>query len=219
MRNLLLSSFLAIVLFGCTLGHYNQLKSVPPLPSQEAPQELRPVFGDHFNSFLFKTNISVYGNDFSGLLITKQMQSNDYRVIFTTELGMKLFDFEFADSAFTLHYCVPQFNRPALLKTIQQDIETLLMNKINYSQVTYFTNKPSRNSIKPIIYRIGKISSGKFSDYYFSSGNRLVKIEHAKRQVKKTTFTLDNYQDDIPGYIRIQHHNIRLKIELTLLKK
>jgi hypothetical protein len=212
MKNLLLSSFLTVILFSCTQGHYKRLESIP----SPAEARLKPVFGDHFNSFLFKTNISIYGNDFSGLLVTKQMQRADYRVIFTTELGMKLFDFEFADTAFTLHYCVPQFNRPALLRTIQHDIEILLMNQLDSAQVAYFTDKQNQ-------YTIGKVSAGKFSNYYFfdkkAISSPLVKIEHAKRQLKKTTFTLDNYMEDIPGQIRIQHHDIKLKIELTLLKK
>src|SRR5438105_95390 len=126
MKNLLLSSFLAVSLFGCTLGHYGRLKEV----DQPCTANPGSIFGDNFNSFLFKTNITVYGKDFSGLLVTKQMSPQDYRVIFTTELGMKLFDFEFKDTSFTLHFCVPQFNKPKLLKTIQQDIQILLMNDL-----------------------------------------------------------------------------------------
>ncbi|MCX6296560.1 MAG: hypothetical protein NTX97_10930 [Bacteroidetes bacterium] len=101
----------------------------------------KPIFGDNFNSFLFKTNITVYGKDFSGLLVTKQMSPKDYRVIFTTELGMKLFDFEFKDTAFTLHYCVPQFNKPKLLKVIQKDIETLLMNNLSVKKTVDYIDE------------------------------------------------------------------------------
>ena len=90
MKNFLLSSFIVLLISGCSLGHYGKLKSTLK-PESVA---LHPLFGENFNSFLFKTNIRVYGKDFSGLLVTKQMQPNDYRVIFTTELGMKLFDFE-----------------------------------------------------------------------------------------------------------------------------
>jgi len=208
MRNLLLSSFLAFVFGACSLGHYKKL-----LPATETVP-LKPIFGDYFSSFLFKTNITVYGKDFSGLLVTKQLKPNDYRVIFTTELGMKLFDFEFTDSAFTVQYCVPQFNRPALLKTIQQDIEVLLMNKLKTLPA-----QPLRDEKNT--YLVYKQSDGKFCNYYFkdSNKNQLVKIEHAKGQRKKTTFVLDNYSDDIPGKIQIQHHDIKLKIELALLKK
>lgn len=210
MKNLLLSSVLAFIFLGCSFGHYKKL--VPAAASDIST--LKPVFGDHFNSFLFQTHITLYSKDFSGLLITKQMQPGDYRIIFTTELGMKLFDFEFTDTAFTLHYCIPQFNRPALLKTIQQDMKTILMSGVTSQPMEYFTDKQNN-------YLICKTKQGRFANYYFKekSSQHILKIEHAKKQIKKTTFALENYTGDIPGSIRIQHHDIKLTIELTLLKK
>ena len=209
MKNLLLSSFIAILFSACQFGHYVRL-----IKATSASTSLKPIFGDNFNSFLFKTNITVYGKDYSGLLVTKQMSPQDYRVIFTTELGMKLFDFEFKDTAFTLHYCVPQFNKPKLLKVIQKDIETLLMNNLNKKIFEYFTDSK-------MLYSIHKSKNGKLDNYYFTdkSTAHLVKIDHAKKRRKKTTFILSNYQNDFPGNILIQHHDIKLKIELNLLKK
>lgn len=210
MKNLLLSSFIAILFSACHFGHYKQLNKV----DSANPAHPKSIFGDNFNSFLFKTNIAVYGKYYSGLLVTKQMSPQDYRVIFTTELGMKLFDFEFKDTAFTLHYCVPQFNKPKLLKVIQKDIETLLMNDVNSKTIEYFSDSK-------MLYSIHKTKNGKMDNYYFTekSTSYLIKIEHAKKRRKKTTFTLSNYQNDFPGNILIQHHDIKLKIELNLLKK
>lgn len=212
MKNLLLSSFILILLCSCHFGHYGRLKELNECYYYAT--NLKPLFGDNFNSFLFKTNITVYGKDYSGLLVTKQMSPQDYRVIFTTELGMKLFDFEFKDTAFTLHYCVPQFNKPKLLKVIQKDIETLLMNDLDKKTFKKL-NDPK------MLYSVHKTKNGKLDYYYFAenSTTHLVKIEHAKKRRKKTTFTLSNYQNDFPSNILIQHHDIKLKIELNLLKK
>jgi hypothetical protein len=211
MRNLLLSSCILLLFCACKLGHYNRLISV-----SDKTDDFKSVFDDHFHSFLFKTNLSIYHKDFSGLLVTKQMQPGDYRVIFTTELGMKLFDFEFKDTAFILHYCVPQFNRPALLKIIQQDMQLLLVPYPPSASLSRY--KDSQNK-----YDICKVTQGAvYSNYYFreKSSKHLVKIEHAKRNVKKTTFVLDQYsEEDVPGHLLIQHHDIHLKITLTLLKK
>ncbi len=209
MKNLLLSSLIAIILAGCTLGHYGRLRM-----SDSNTSAPKPFFGDNFNSFLFKTNIHVYGKHFSGLLVTKQLQPNDYRVIFTTELGMKLFDFEFKDTAFTLHYCVPQFNRPLLLKTIQHDIEILLMNNLSGKPVAVLTDKKG-------LYDIKQIHFDDRYNYYFKekASQHLVKIEHSKKWIKKTIFTLNDYKNDFPGNIIIKHCDIKLKIELNLLKR
>jgi hypothetical protein len=211
MKNLLLSSSLVLLLlYGCSFGHYSQLKEIKTI-STAYPKS---IFGDNFNSFLFKTNITVFKKKFSGLLVTKQLSTKDYRVIFTTELGMKMFDFEFKDSAFTLHYCVPQFNNPKLLKVIQNDIETLLMSNLLNKKVTNYEDKKG-------VYTIQKIKFQKSENYYFTekATGQLTKIEHAKKSIKKTTFTLSNYQNDFPGNILIKHHDINMKIELNLLKK
>ncbi|MCE3279166.1 MAG: hypothetical protein K0S44_1357 [Bacteroidetes bacterium] len=175
MRNLLLSSILFIS-SACHLGHYNRLKKIEA-NSTTSPA---PIFGDNFNSFLFKTNITVYGKDFSGLLVTKQMSPKNYRVIFTTELGMKIFDFEFKDTSFTLHYCVPQFNRPKLISTIQEDIKILLMNDLKNKTFEKLADNKG-------IYRIYRSKTDKMYDYYFieESTNHLTKIEHSKKRVKK----------------------------------
>jgi len=198
-----------LLITACSLGRYGKLT-----PSKEQPIIPKPIFGENFNSFLFKTNITVYGKNYSGLLVTKQLQPNDYRVIFTTELGMKLFDFEFKDTSFTLHYCVPQFNRARLLKIIQNDIELLLMNNLsNKNNVDFFDKKNK--------FRIHRTDYNSRNNYYFTelSSNHIIKIEHAKKRAIKTTFTLDNYVDDFPNAIFIKHHDIKLKIELNLLKK
>jgi len=214
MKNLLLSSCIAVLLAGCTFGHYGRLKPLPAPPPGEHALDPKPIFGDNFNSFLFKTNISVYGHDFSGLLVTKQMAPQDYRVIFTTELGMKLFDFEFKDTSFTLHYCVPQFNKPKLLKTIQHDIEILLMNDLKNATFEQYTDAKAE-------YSIAKAKAGSMYNYYFTekATKHLVKIEHSKKRVKKTIFTLSKYVNDFPNNVIIQHCDIKLKIELNLLKK
>jgi len=209
MRNLLLSSFILLILTGCKFGHYGRLKE-----TIDTKASFKPVFGDNFNSFLFKTNIRVYGKDFSGLLVTKQLQPKEYRVIFTTELGMKIFDFEFKDSSFTLHYCVPQFNKPKLLKVIQQDIETLLMNDLEGKPLANYTDSKD-------IYNVSRIQFGNYYNYYFSEKmtQNLVQIDHSKKRRIKTIFTLNDYKESFPTNIIIQHYNIKLKIELNLLKK
>jgi hypothetical protein len=209
MRGLLLSSALLILLSSCTLGHYGRLKVVAISPSST-----KSIFGENFSSFLFKTNIRIYGNDVSGLLVTKQMEPKDYRIIFTTELGMKLFDFEFKDTSFTLHYCVPQFNRPKLIKTIKEDIEILLMNNLYMKGYHDLVDKD-------YLYDIREYNFGKYYNYYFTekSTKQIERIENSKKQVKKVEFLMNDYKDGFPNNIIIKHYNIKLKIELNYLKR
>jgi hypothetical protein len=198
----------ALLLCACHPGHYNKLKKAES-PAIASPQ---PLFGDNFNSFLFKTNLRVYGKDFSGLLVTKQLSPGDYRVIFTTELGLKLFDFEFRDTSFTLHYCVPSFNRPKLLALIQNDIAVLLMNEKAASYIPL-----TGAEIQGMVFRLDK---GERQNYYFTDAAAVVtRIEQAKKRSKKVIFTLSDRKDNFPGHIVVQHYDAKLRIELNLLKK
>ena len=107
MKNLVLSSFIAVLFSACHFGHYGKLNVLED--RKWRVEDKKSIFGDNFNSFLFKTNITVYGKDYSGLLVTKQMSPQDYRVIFTTELGMKLFDFEFIFNIVPIPFVALQF--------------------------------------------------------------------------------------------------------------
>jgi hypothetical protein len=207
MRNLLLSSFFILLLSACHPGGYSKLSknsSTGPTP--------KPLFGENFNSFLFKANISVYGKELSGLLVTKQLAPGDFRVIFTTEMGIKLFDFQFKDTSFTLHYCIPQFNRPKLLKVIRQDIETLLMNDKDpvYEQLS----DPATNTT---VFR--KKDKEHYLYYFQDKNGQLQRIERGSKRSQKVIYHLREYKENFPSSIFIDHKDTRLKMELGLLRK
>jgi hypothetical protein len=100
------------------------------------------------------------------------------------------------------------------LKVIQQDIAILLMNDLQNKSFDYYTDPKN-------IYVIHRLKTDNHYNYYFTekATQHIVKIEHSKKRIKKTIFTLTNYDSNIPGNIIIQHHDIKLKIELNLLKK
>ena len=53
-----------------------------------------PYFANPEIDYAYKANISVYGNDLSGIFIAKKINATTHRVVFTTEFGNKLLDFE-----------------------------------------------------------------------------------------------------------------------------
>jgi hypothetical protein len=208
MRSLLLSSLFIALLCSCNSGHYKSLER-----SSTTAAAPKPIFGENFNSFLFKANIDVYGRKLSGLLITKQVEPRNYRVIFTTELGIKLFDFEFRDSSFTLHYSIPQFNRPKLLNMIRQDIQTLLMNDLNPSALIQLQTKDKTLDVF-------KQDDELHDLYYFSDkSGKLERIERGRKNSKRVTYHLQEYKDQFPNRILIDHHDAKLDMELNLLKR
>jgi hypothetical protein len=207
MKNLLLSSLFFLFLSACSLGHYSRLSKQE---KSTTPNFIFP-FVKNNQTLLFKTNLDIYSKSFSGLLVVKQISSNDFRIIFTTELGMKLFDFEITDSAFIQHYCVPQLNRPKLLNILQEDLSVLLSSNIlNSTTENYYLKSTDENVLKTKWKR--------YKYYYFSKNQHLNKIEKSKNGFVKVRYLLNNYTDDVPQLIQIKHYNIRLKIELRQFK-
>ncbi|WP_341227032.1 hypothetical protein [uncultured Arcticibacterium sp.] len=197
---------LLIMLTGCHQGQYKSL-----IPTENVGERsLKPIFEDRFNSYLFKANIQVYTKKFSGLLVTKQTQLGTYRVIFTTEMGMKLFDFEINQKESIVHYSIPQFDKPLFMDTIKKDLQILLVNGLDKNAAEVFNDK-SGLLVYKYPFDVG-------STYYYQ-GENLSRIEHAERNKKKIVFTLNNYEDDFPQNISIQHYGFRLKIDLTNLQK
>ena len=75
----------------------------------------------------FTASIEVSGHHLSGLLLLKQMPDGSERVVFTSELGVTFFDFEFSDTAFRVVQVIDKLNRKAVVNTLKQDFELLLL--------------------------------------------------------------------------------------------
>src|SRR5690349_10497852 len=98
MRCLLLNSIVCLLLAGCA-SSYQDLKPVQADPACLA--KFKPVF----KSTWYNASIDVVGKHLSGLLLFKTMADSTMRVVFTNEVGITFFDFEFAPNG---HFKVKQ---------------------------------------------------------------------------------------------------------------
>ncbi|MCF8374249.1 MAG: hypothetical protein K9H64_21685 [Bacteroidales bacterium] len=175
------------------------------------------VFGQDFGKVLYKTSIDVYGNHLSGLMFIKNLPADSaYRVVFLSELGMKFFDFEFpktSEGSFKVHYCMAMLNKKMIMKTLQKDLELLLMTGFEGAKQKLKEEDSGK-------YRIRKYKKGSERRLYFkeiSSGN-ISKIERNGRLFNKVEVELSDYQDNAPSRIKIKHSNMKLYLELSKVK-
>src|SRR3978361_803813 len=116
MRHLLLSSCL-FVLVGCS-SVYKNLQ--PATGNINYIQKFKP----NFKNALYKAEIDVVGHHLSGLLLIKTLPDSTIRMVFSTEMGYKFFDFAFSpDGDFKVFYVVKQMNKNAVIKTLKKDFE------------------------------------------------------------------------------------------------
>lgn len=88
------------------------------------------------------------------------------------------------------------------------------MNELKNEQAVVLSDPASKQTVF-------KYEKGKIQSYYFvePQTQELQQIEQAKKRVKKTIFTLSAYEDHFPKNILIHHFDVKLNIQLQLLKR
>jgi phosphoribosylformylglycinamidine (FGAM) synthase PurS component len=201
---LLINCFLAIVLISCG----SVTKNYTPKKLDKTAIEV-PYFSDSKTDYVYKTNISVYGNELSGIFIAKKINDTTHRIVFTTEFGNKLMDFEISENDFKVNSIVSELDRKILINTLKEDFRLLL--KKQYLIQEQFENEASD---------IYKSKDGKRDNYIFISKKeqKLEKIVHASKTKEKFTLLFSSENNIFAEKIQIIHQNIKLKIELNYFK-
>ncbi|MEO8533859.1 MAG: hypothetical protein ABI441_08915 [Flavobacterium sp.] len=201
---LLINCLLAIVFVSCGSVTKNYSPKKLDKTSYEAP-----YFSDSKTDYVYKTNITVYGNEISGIFIAKKINDTIHRVVFTTEFGNKLLDFEISEKSFKVNSIVSELDRKILVNTLKEDFRLLL--KKEYLIQEQFENES---------YNIYKSADGKRDNYLFVSkkNQKLEKVVNASKTKEKITLTFSSENNIFAEKIEIIHQNIKLKIELNYFK-
>ena len=201
---LIINCFLALVFVSCG----SVTKNYTPKKLDKTSYEV-PYFSDSKTDYVYKTNITVYGNEISGIFIAKKINDTTHRIVFTTEFGNKLMDFEISDTDFKVNSIVSELDRKILINTLKEDFRLLL--KKDYQIQEQFENDSAD---------IYKSKDGKRDNYLFISkkDHRLEKIVHSSKTKEKFTLTFSSENNIFAEKIQIIHQNIKLKIELNYFK-
>lgn len=202
---LILSSSLLIML-GCSPAH-RQMQSV------SADVNVLQKFKPAFTVALYNTTVDVVGNHLSGLLLIKKMPDSSTRMVFSNEMGVGFFDFEFAaDGSFKVHSIMKKLNKKSVIKTLQHDFELILMNNLDNSKAIVKTNEGLTYFIFP---------QSKGFNYYITnqSGNELVRMERASNKKTIVEAVMKNYINGIPDTIGISHKTFEFNIGLKRIER
>ena len=135
-----------------------------------------PYFANPETDYVYKANISVYGNELSGIFIAKKMNATTHRVVFTTEFGNKLMDFEISETDFKVNSIVSELDRKILINTLKADFRLLLRH--HFAVQEQFENSENR---------VYKSNEGNRFNYLFvskSSGKLLKIVQTSSRKEK-----------------------------------
>jgi c-di-AMP phosphodiesterase-like protein len=205
MRYLLLSSCLFFIA-GCSRVYENLQ---PAKGDISAIEKLKP----DFKATLYKAQINVTSHHLSGLLLIKILPDSSTRVVFSNEMGLKFFDFEFKPNGdFKVYYVIEQMNKKPVIKTLKKDFELILLLK--QDNKTGFLRKDSQ-----YLYYIFPKKKGYYCYVTDTTNTRIVRMEIASPRRPIVEAVADNYNKGIPDTIGITHKNFNFTIGLKKIER
>lgn len=205
-----LPTVIGLMMLGCSPA-YRQMQS--PDSYRETDVTVLQKFKPAFSVVLYNTSVDVAGNHLSGLLLIKKMPDSSTRMVFSNEMGLGFFDFEFAaDGSFKVYSIMKKLNRKSVIKTLQHDFELMLMNNLDKSKAIVKTSEGLTYFIFP---------QSKGFNYYITnqSGNELVRMERASNKKTIVEAVMKNYIDGIPDTIGISHKTFEFNIGLKRIER
>ena len=97
--------------------------------------DIRPGYTHYFSGnpirLVFKSSLQLSKQNFSGLLVIKQTAPGEYRTIFTTETGFKVFDFTIKNDSYTINYAVGALNKKFIASRLAYTVQAMLLREIS----------------------------------------------------------------------------------------
>ncbi|MDC7994686.1 hypothetical protein [Altibacter sp. HG106] len=204
LQRFIISCLLVGVLQSCSLGLTRGLVAQPP--SEVTFQN--PYFANTALDYVYKAQLQVYGNSFGGIMVVKKTGSETHRVVFTTEMGKTLFDFEFQKEALQIRYIIEALDRKLLIGVLENDFKMML------SQTQFPVEMFPKQDVT--LYKVPDDKRWRF--YEFSNpSDQLKRIIQTSRYKKKVVINFTEISDDRAKKIKIEHFNLKLTIDLYSL--
>jgi hypothetical protein len=172
-----------------------------------------PAFGDAFQKSLFRVTFDISDNHLTGFIFIKKISDTSYRILFSNDFGMQIFDFEFLENEFIIHYCFPSMNRKSLLKLLENDFRILLFSDYGIKKII-----PRKSDYKEdLTYKI-KTKTGKWKFRISGTTRKILSVQSVGKFISKTRIELDHSIDSITG-INISNPLIKLHISMTRISR
>jgi len=214
MRNLILISCLFLVFSGCNISLFHPYHKVK---NDGIVHNLSSFFNNVDSSYLYQAEIRFMKNYYSGIMVLKPQNDSLTRVVFMTEMGIKIFDFEISNplkykNNFKVYYIMEPMSKKIIQKTLATDIGLLLLDGNNFPVNNYIDNNEKQ------IVRVK--NHGKRFFYMFGKDHQQYnQIKVNTRCHKKTEVDFYRYQNQSPDSIKINHFGIKLSYTFRRLKQ
>lgn len=208
-RNLWLSSMLLMFSASCAKKNIQNFTAVDCVG-----KSYWKLFDDKHANHQYKTEVTIYGKYFSGILFLKQVNDTTCRAAFTTVPGAKFFELLITPVKDSVIYTIPQMSNPAVVTAIAKDIRTFaLLNKFATAPICLKQDKVEGEIVER------KTHQEVYRYFYKEHSRKLNQIQVLSDRLKPKTIFDFAYATNalIPNDVLISHLNFKLKIHLTQL--
>lgn len=204
----LLSSCLLLLFIGCSPVSGYKLKETQVVTHKQVH-----TMDEVDIAQMYKTKITVYNKYYTGFITLKQTEPNVSRLVFTTELGMTMFDFKIQNNNVEAVYVFEPLNKPEIKKVLADDFKLILLQHL-------INNKAEVYEKKGVNHLIYKSRNNKYKNYY--------KLDTTEQTVTETIVKKFcsvkqqvNYEYDLAKRVKhlvLKHKGLlRLQIEMTYM--
>ncbi len=212
MKNLILNSIFLFIFSGCSLSLFNTLQKSGEPTGQNS--NVVSWFQEGHRHYLLNTSITLYRNRFSGIMIIRPFGDNHFRVVFITEMGLKVFDMEFTETGnIIMHYCMESLNRKAVMKTLQNDIGLMINWRGNAGKLTELKDKKSGAIV------IKQKQKNKSVFYFLNESGKTERMLQTGMITKKVNLLFYKNNQNTLDSIKISHYYLKLNIHLTAINE
>jgi hypothetical protein len=149
---------------------------------------------------LYSADFKALQYHFSGLVAFRSMiDSNEIRIVFLSEVGIKVMEFKYTDGILMNTYCIESFKRKAFLKFAGNFIE-MLLNKPEYRRVC------STNSNNKSTYFCRSMKSHSVYDFSGNNIERAIIKEGRKKKAEGKYFNSPDVPDEIDVQMKYRTH-------------
>jgi len=141
------------------------------------------------------------------------MPDSSTRVVFTSEIGFKFFDFGFSrDSGFKVYYIIQQMDKQAVTTTLRKDFELIMM---------YHTPAKGSFILKDVEKYYYGFPQEKGYNFYItdSSCSQLIGMQRSSKRKAVVEAIMLGADKNIPDTIGITHKNFNFTIGLKRIEK
>lgn len=197
--------FLILSLFILTLTSCGTTYKIPGTQekNKEEQQIVNPYFNQINKEYSYRFNITFMKKEMKGNFVVKKLGEDSHRAVMTSDFGNTLFDLSISQDKYILHYAMPDLNKKVVVKTLAEDLQTILKNDFQLDErIKTSTNIILKSEDVSLIFDSNETN-------YF---HELVRLKNNKI---KTINQFSSNQTDFPERIFIKHNHFNLSIELN----